>query len=328
MQNVCERRLWKREIQEILPGAYVEIVERIADVARFVRTVQMLPAERMAFAVCSKEMAKLGSGHEPAFVQKFRLETVETTFHDTNAPLASKWLESQLSKWLESDGHREIENIAEIDDDGLDDLDVQLDPAFLETAYLGHGDGYPSNPIQSLQALNTTPTLKDSYIILRERTCCPHCGVEIRDSEDRLVGPEYFENKKRFCQECASPLFQMIHLNQRGKREVQVARLKTIRYPIAEYIRRNHPGFFGLFIGDEVHEAKGHSTDVGYALSSLAQACRHTLGMTGTIFGGYSSTLFSLLFRLDPKIRRQYHWNELQRFVARYGILLRRVGVR
>src|SRR5581483_2109747 len=200
-------------------------------------------------------------------------------------------------------------------------LDVQLDPAFLEAAYLGRGNGYPSNPMQSLQELHTTPILKDSYIILRERICCPHCGVEIRDADDRLVGPEHFENKKRFCQECASSLFQMIHLNQRGKREVQVARLKTIRYPIAEYIRRNHPGFFGLFISDEVHEAKGHSTDVGYALSALAQACRHTLGMTGTIFGGYSSTLFSLLYRLNPRIRGQYHWNELQRFVSRYGIL-------
>ncbi len=33
------------------------------------------------------------------------------------------------------------------------------------------------------------------------------------------------------------------------------------------------------------------------------------------------STLFSLLYRLDPKIRREYRWNEMQRFIARYGIL-------
>src|SRR5581483_11167307 len=28
-----------------------------------------------------------------------------------------------------------------------------------------------------------------------------------------------------------------------------------------------------------------------------------------------------LLYRLDPKIPTQYRWNEMQRFVARYGIL-------
>jgi len=318
---------WKREILEILPGAYVEIVERIADIARFARTVKTLPSDKMAFAICSKEMAKLGSGTEPAYTQKQHLEFVKKDAQDRDSPLVWKWIAGHAPRWIEgaesADGQPDAMWDAEREDEKYDDAEIEtiLAPHFLEHAYLASGYHYELSPESSLQSLRTVPNIEDGYIVLRERIYCAHCGAEARDAEDRLVTPEYFENKKRFCMQCHSPFFQMIHLNQRGKREVDVARLRTIRYPIAEYIRRNLRGFFGLFLADEVHEAKGHSTDVGYALSALEQACRHTLGMTGTLYGGYSSTLFSLLYRLDPKIPAQYRWSEMQRFVARYGIL-------
>lgn len=316
---------WKREIQEILPGAFVEIVERISDVARFARTVRTMPKERMAFAICSKEMAKLGSGHEPAYWQKLELHFVQTAYHDANAPRVWEWLETEAAHWFESESYGDRsegeKDKRTNEDETCDSLTGTLDEAMVQSAYLGERDDYPEDPTRALDALQATPSMQDGYFILRERIYCPHCGSDVKDADDRPVDPEYFNNKKRFCQECRSPLFQMIHLNQRGKREVDATRLKTIRYPIAEYIRRKLPGFFGLFLSDEVHEAKGHATDVGYAMGALAQSCRHTLGMTGTLYGGYASTLFSLLYRLDPKIRREYNWNEMQRFVARYGIL-------
>lgn len=323
---------WKREILEILPGSYVEIVERIADVARFARTVRALPPEQMAFAICSKEMAKLGSGTEPAYLQKQQLEFVQKDARDHDAPNVWQWIAAQAPQWIEgterSDGESNTARrgpyaqAAEADDaDEIKEIETLLTPQFLDAAYLESAPDYASSPEAQLHALRTLPKIQDGYFLIRERIYCAHCGAEVRDAQDRLVTPEYFENKKRFCAQCHSPFFQMIHLNQRGKREVDVARLRTVRYPIAEYIRRNLRGFFGLLIGDEVHEAKGHSTDVGYALSALAQACRHTLGMTGTLYGGYSSTLFSLLYRLDPKIPAQYRWHEMQRFIARYGIL-------
>ncbi|MCC7165453.1 MAG: methyltransferase [Anaerolineae bacterium] len=315
---------WKREIQEILPGAYVEIVGRISDVARFARTVRARPKEQMAFAICSKEMAKLGSGHEPAYVRKHELHFEQTAYQDANAPRVWDWLETETARWLNSENNGDTfdgESDELGDEDAGNALIGELDEATLQAAYLGERDDYPKDPSRALDALQVAPALKDGYYLLREQIYCPRCGIEIRDAEDRPVDADYFENKKRFCQACRSPLFQMIHLNQRGKREVDALRLKTIRYPIAEYVRRKLPAFFGLFVSDEVHEAKGHATDVGYAMGALAQSCRHTLGMTGTLYGGYASTLFSLLYRLDPKTRREYRWNEMQRFVARYGIL-------
>lgn len=313
---------WQREIQEILPSAYVEIVERIGDVARFARTVRRMSNERMAFAICSKEMAKLGSGHEPAYTQKHQLEFVPTKYNDANAPRVWDWLEGESAQWFESDADVvKSESDESNDGEDWDAFDGMLDEETLQAAYLGERENYPEDPSRALDSLQATPLLKDGYYLLREHIHCPRCGIEFRDAEERPVDENYFENKKRFCQACCTPLFQMIHLNQRGKREVNLLQLKTIRYPIAEYIRRKLPNFFGLFISDEVHEAKGHATDVGYAMGALAQSCRHTLGMTGTLYGGYASTLFSLLYRLDPKIRREYRWNEMQRFIARYGIL-------
>lgn len=313
---------WKREVQEILPGAFVEIVERISDVARFARAVRALPKERMAFAICSKEMAKLGSGHEPAYAQKLELQYIEAKHQDENAPRVWDWLESESGQWFESENNdaREEEN-ENLNEDEWNASIESIDETTLQAAYLGECDDYHDDPSRALDALQVTPALNDGYYLLRERIHCPCCGIEIRDGDDRLVDASYFENKKRFCQACHTPLFQMIHLNQRGKRELNLMRLKTIRYPIAEYIRRKLPNFFGLFISDEVHETKGHATDVGYAMGALAQSCRHTLGMTGTLYGGYASTLFSLLYRLDSKIPREYKWSEMQRFVARYGIL-------
>src|SRR5574341_2056928 len=70
-------------------------------------------------------------------------------------------------------------------------------------------------------------------------------------------------------------------------------------------------------------QMKGQSTDQGYALGSLVRGCDKTLALTGTIFGGRSTSLFFLLHRLSPRVRTQFKWNEAQRWAERYGILER-----
>jgi superfamily II DNA or RNA helicase len=102
----------------------------------------------------------------------------------------------------------------------------------------------------------------------------------------------------------------------------------TQRYPIAEFIARRYPGYFKLLIADEVHQMKGQSTDQGYALGALVRGCSKTLALTGTIYGGRATSLFFLLHRLSPRVRTEFKWNDGQKWAERYGILLRRVGVR
>ena len=78
-------------------------------------------------------------------------------------------------------------------------------------------------------------------------------------------------------------------------------------------------GFFDLLIGDEVHEFKGRGSAQGIAAGILADACGRSLSLTGTLLGGYSSTIFHLLYRFSPEIRTQFGRSEEGRWIKRYG---------
>ena len=68
---------------------------------------------------------------------------------------------------------------------------------------------------------------------------------------------------------------------------------------------------------------KGKATDQGAAFQDLINACGHTLTLTGTIFGGKSTSLFWLLYRLDRQIREDYGFHDETRWAAHYGRLER-----
>ena len=80
-------------------------------------------------------------------------------------------------------------------------------------------------------------------------------------------------------------------------------------------------GFFDLLIGDEVHEYKGRGSAQGIAAGVLADSCGKSLTLTGTLTGGYSSTLFHLLYRFSPDIRAEFGRSEEGRWIQRYGFL-------
>ena len=71
------------------------------------------------------------------------------------------------------------------------------------------------------------------------------------------------------------------------------------------------------------HMMKAQSSDQGQAFGTLVGASKRTLALTGTMFGGLSTTLFYLLHRLDAGIRREFGWREGQRFASLYGVLER-----
>ena len=60
-------------------------------------------------------------------------------------------------------------------------------------------------------------------------------------------------------------------------------------------------GFFDLLVGDEVHEFKARGSAQGIAAGVLADACGKSLSLTGTLLGGYASTIFHLLYRCAPR---------------------------
>jgi hypothetical protein len=145
---------------------------------------------------------------------------------------------------------------------------------------------------------------------LLRHLCCPACFAEIVDDERVPLTLEDLARKKRRCLECGGPLWQA---DRSGPR----------RFPLADYVARRMPGFFDLLIVDEQHEYKARGSAQGLAAGTLAEACSRTLTLTGTLMGGYASTLFHLLWRFSPAVREEFTHSDESRWVARYGIVER-----
>ena len=139
--------------------------------------------------------------------------------------------------------------------------------------------------------------------------CCPDCrqqAVEVHSEDVRVLQHEDLANRKRKCSECNGALWTADNQERRA-------------YALSEYIRKYMPGFFDLLICDEAHEYKGRDTAQGISAGNLAMTCRQSLILTGTLMGGYASTIFHLLYRFSPDIREKYGYRDLSRWITDYG---------
>ena len=143
--------------------------------------------------------------------------------------------------------------------------------------------------------------------------CCPICHAQVVDKDGVPLTAEELSRKRRSCDLCGSALWQA---DGSGPR----------RYPLADYVKHRMRGFFDLLMGDEVHEYKGRGSAQGIAAGVLAEACGKSLTLTGTLMGGYSSTLFHLLYRFSPEIRTEFGRSEEHRWIARYGFEEHTIG--
>ena len=138
--------------------------------------------------------------------------------------------------------------------------------------------------------------------------CCPTCYAQVVDKDGVPLTNEEMSRKRRTCHLCRSALWQADGTGPK-------------RFPLADYVKVRMRGFFDLLIGDEIHEYKGRGSAQGIAAGVLAEACGKSLTLTGTLSGGYASTLFHLLYRFSPEIRTEFGRSEEGRWVQRYGFL-------
>ena len=143
--------------------------------------------------------------------------------------------------------------------------------------------------------------------------CCPVCNSQIVDRDGVPLTDEELSCRKRSCAHCGSALWQA---DRSGPK----------RYPLSDYVKHRMKGFFDLLVGDEVHEYKGRGSAQGIAAGVLADACGKSLTLTGTLTGGYSSTLFHLLYRFSPAIRTEFGRSEEHRWIQRYGFEEHTIG--
>lgn len=128
-------------------------------------------------------------------------------------------------------------------------------------------------------------------------------GYEL-DASGRLVRDEH-GNPVWGKRVCNTPLFQFT-----GR-----------RWAIAEYIAKHAKGLFKMLIGDELHEYKSKASDRGIAFHQLVASTKYTLTLTGTFFGGRSTSIFWLLHRLNPDVRKDFAFNDEKRWARLYGVL-------
>ena len=140
--------------------------------------------------------------------------------------------------------------------------------------------------------------------------CCPGCSTPAVDDEEVPLTWADLGAKKHRCRACAGPLWQA---DRTGPR----------RFPLADYIRRRLPGHFELLIADEVQDFKARGSAQGLAVGALAETCGRTLTLTGTLFGGYSSTLLYLLWRFSQAVRAEFGYRDEAKWVSRYGVVER-----
>ena len=143
--------------------------------------------------------------------------------------------------------------------------------------------------------------------------CCPDCYVPIVDKDGLPLTLKDLARRKRSCDDCGSALWKADHSGPK-------------RYPLADYVKHRLRGFFDLLVSDEVHEYKGRGSAQGIAAGILADACGKSLSLSGTLMGGYSSTLFHLLYRFSPEIRGEFGRGEESRWIERYGFVEHTIG--
>ncbi|HYN19417.1 MAG TPA: DUF6094 domain-containing protein [Thermoanaerobaculia bacterium] len=105
---------------------------------------------------------------------------------------------------------------------------------------------------------------------------------------------------------CGEPLFQ--------------ATPEPRRFPLARYILRHLRRKFGLLIADEWHEYSKKGSAQQKAAHRLVELPGvPTIALTGSLMGGYASSLFANIWALSPRFRRRFQPWEQQAFITTYG---------
>ncbi len=134
---------------------------------------------------------------------------------------------------------------------------------------------------------------------------CPDCGAPVLEGPIRSKAD--LERSPRRCPHCGAALYCYVPKAAR-------------RWPLADYIRKKMRGFFRLLVADEVHQYKAKESDQGWAFGLLVGVTRWTLSLTGTFFGGPSTSIFWLLHRTQRDVREAFGFSEEARWVERYGV--------
>lgn len=134
---------------------------------------------------------------------------------------------------------------------------------------------------------------------------CPQCGRRVDDKDGIPQTPRTLKPGAQ-CRSCHSTLWTY---DPNGPR----------RIALADYIGKQHPRLFDLILVDEVQEEKSLGSAQGLAFGLLVQKCRRALALTGTLTSGKSTSIFHILWRMNPALKAAFKHTDEPRWVDLYG---------
>lgn len=167
-----------------------------------------------------------------------------------------------------------------------------------ERAKLSHGKRPALIP-------KTQRAIHHDEVVTYQIYCCPQCGQRVDTTDDLPVTPQSLKPGQQ-CKHCRSPLWTF---DPEGPR----------RYALADFIGKQYPRLFDLLLADETQELKGRGSAQGLAFSLLIGKCRRVLALTGTLSSGKATSLFHILWRMNPLLRTTFKSSDEPRWVDLYG---------
>ena len=167
---------------------------------------------------------------------------------------------------------------------------------------------------------------------------CPRCGGLLLD-KDEIPLPVFEKNtqgkykRKYACQNMVTKWLwdQETGSHKRTERicgeqlwQADSNNQKYRKYMPALFIKNKLINSFDVLIADEIHQYRNLSGQ-GFAFGILSGVCKYTLGLTGTLMGGYALDLFYLIYRTHPGVMLSddNYWSNPTGFMNKYGVLER-----
>lgn len=151
----------------------------------------------------------------------------------------------------------------------------------------------------------THRTILNDEVTIYQLYLCPQCGMRVDTKDEIPVTPRTLKPGQQ-CKHCHSPLWTF---DPEGPR----------RYALADFIGKQYPKLFDLLLADEAQEFKGRGSAQGLAFSLLLNKCRRALALTGTLSSGKATSLFHILWRMNPILRTTFKSSDEPRWVDLYG---------
>lgn len=275
---------WQREVEATVPGARAVILRDAAAVAAFGRLCRAAPAAAPLYGIISKETAKLGAAWRPAYRER------EVAYRDEERGLTLRL------------------RAATCPDCGATVVDKEGVP--LPAGRLAAKRHFCRACRGALWSYGDPDRARGFGSAVAPRDRFAHWS-------ERIAAVALVQG---WAGEAARPRRWRWHRPGLPCTLPPATRQGGHRWPLAATIERELTGLIDVFIADEAHKFKAKGSAQGQAYAALARTARHTLAATGTLLGGYASTIFYVLQRADPAMRAEFGFHEEERWISRYGI--------